>query len=84
MLLKTFYFLNIMYTDDTFIEQNIRMSENANLYKPTIRPQIRDYIYDELNTYGFDYLAKKYFRIDYSLKNRIKNMFPRRFFSSLK
>jgi coenzyme F420-reducing hydrogenase beta subunit len=43
------------------IEQ-AKVSENINLFHPTQRPPERDLVYKELRLYGFNFIARKYFR----------------------
>ena len=61
-------------------EENIKASENKNLDHPSKRPAHRDSVYNDLFEQGFDAVAQKYFRKTQTLKNKIKNYLPRRFF----
>ena len=65
-------------------EESIRKSENKNLYRPTARPNIRDTIYNECDRYGFDYIAQKYLRQNFTFKNRVKNLLPKRLVDRIK
>lgn len=65
-------------------EESIKSSENGNLYHPSKRPQHRDTIYEEMLAVGFDAVAEKNFRKTQTLKNRIKNLLPKRFFMKRK
>lgn len=58
-------------------EESIKESNNKNLYTPTIRPTVRNNIYQECDKYGFEYIARKYLRNNFTLKNRLKNMLPK-------
>lgn len=64
-------------------ENSIRMSENKNLYKPTVRPKERDDIYLEFNKYGFEYIAKKYLQKYFTFRNKIKNTVPKKYWKYL-
>ena len=57
-------------------EECVKASENKNLYKPTLRPEVRSVVYDELQNFGFEYIAKKYFRRTQTLRNKAKNYMP--------
>ena len=53
------------HRDVTFVpvnEESIRVSDNKNLYKPTNRPDYRDFIYDDLRKNDYFFLEKKYFQ----------------------
>ena len=65
-------------------ENDIKISENKNLYNPTARPKMRDVIYSELDDYGFEYVANKYFRKNATLKNKIKNRIPKKYVDLVK
>jgi len=43
-------------------EECVKVSGNRNLYFPLQRPEIRDRVYAELEQFGFEYIAKMYFR----------------------
>ena len=57
-------------------EACVEASENKNLYCPTKRPEIRDVVYKELEQYGFEYIARNYFRKTQTWKNKLKNYLP--------
>lgn len=71
----------LFFSDVT--ENSIRMSENKNLYKPTFRPNDRDIIYKELNENGFEYIAKKHLQKHFTLRNKIKNIIPKKYWKYL-
>ena len=58
-------------------ENSVRQSENKNLYFPTKRPLSREMVYKELNSYGFDFISKKYFRKSQTWQFRLRNNLPR-------
>lgn len=60
-------------------EDCVKASENKNLYYPTKRPSIRDVVYKELEENGFDFIAKRYFQKNFTIKNKIKNLIPSNF-----
>ena len=43
-------------------EECVKASGNRNLYFPLQRPEIRDRVYVELEQFGFEYIARMYFR----------------------
>ena len=43
-------------------EECVKVSGNRNLYFPLQRPEIRDRVYVELEQFGFEYIARMYFR----------------------
>lgn len=65
-------------------ENSVLKSENKNLFYPTNRPEIRNTIYRELDDYGFEYIAKKYMRNNFTLKNKIKNIIPAKIIKNIK
>lgn len=65
-------------------EESVLKSENKNLFYPTRRPEIRNNIYIELDRDGFDSISNKYFRDNFTLKNRIKNLIPLQFIKYIK
>lgn len=69
---------------DTISEESIRMSENKNLYKPTYRPECRNTIYLELCKDGFEVISQKYLRGNFTTRNRVKNMIPRKYLDKLR
>lgn len=59
-------------------------SGNGNLKHPSIRPDIRDIIYTELDDKGFKYIAIKYFRPKKYYITAIKAVIPNSFKKSIK
>lgn len=71
----------LFFSDVT--ENSIRMSDNKNLYTPTFRPNERDVIYKEFEENGFKYIAKKYLQKHFTLRNRVKNIIPKKYWQYL-
>ena len=57
-------------------EESVKASGNGNLYFPVKRPKIRDHVYGELEQFGFEYIARLYFRKEQTLKNKLMNYLP--------
>ena len=78
--IKGNYLIDVLRSNDVVInevdEECVKASENKNLYYPTTRPKLRDSIYDELETEGFESIAAKYFRHTHTFRNKLKNYLP--------
>lgn len=57
-------------------ENSIKLSENKNLYTPSKRPGTRYKVYEELDIFGFDEIARRYLRRTFTLRNYLKNYMP--------
>ena len=77
-----------LYDADTFITEvsraSLEKSENKNLFAPTQRRPERDVIYSELESQGFEYIAKTYLQKGHTLKNKIKNLIPKKLIDIIK
>lgn len=72
--------MNEIKSDLFYLESLIKnvIVENSNLYRPAIRPFIRDEFYKNIELYGFRWANKKLYKNKRFYINYIKNMIPKR------
>ena len=63
-------------TLNSVTEDSVKRSENKNLYYPTVRPIIRNKVYEELSQKGFEYIGVKYFRKSQTWQIKLRNTLP--------